>query len=281
MRRLFLLAIYLMCQCVLASATAADGKLIGTAGLMQVEGAGGGGIVPWATLAGYDSREQISLNAMFSQVSVDDYRLRAMGASVSLYDRVELSVAKQRFDINGTDVNIQQDIYGAKVRLSSDAVYGRWPQISIGWQHKRLRDGAIARTLGADNSSHGNDFYLAATKVHLGALAGYNAVWNVTVRASKANQTGLLGFGSASDNHYKALLEASAGILLSRHVVIGAEYRQKPNNLGLGEQAWKDIFISYIPSKRVNFTLAWVDLGSIAGAPEQTGVYFSISGGLL
>ena len=38
-------------------ALAGEGKLIGTAGLNQIEGSGGGGIVPWATLAGYDSRD--------------------------------------------------------------------------------------------------------------------------------------------------------------------------------------------------------------------------------
>nr|WP_241664570.1 DUF3034 family protein [Ningiella ruwaisensis] len=259
---------------------AADGKLIGTAGLMQLEGSGGGGIVPWATLAGYDSREQVAFNAVYTRVSVDDYELDVLGASVSIYDRVELSVAQQRFDVEALNTRIEQNIYGAKVRLYGDVVYSTLPQLSFGWQHKVLNDGAIANALGADNAKSGNDFYLAATKVHLGALAGYNAVWNVTLRATKANQMGLLGFGHANQDNYQLMLEASAGVLLSRHVAIGFEYRQKPDNLGLGEEDFKDIFISYIPSKFFNFTLAWADLGSIAGADDQQGLYLSMQGSL-
>ncbi|MDG6099039.1 DUF3034 family protein [Alteromonas sp. ZYF713] len=41
------------------STFAGDGKLIGNAGLQQIEGAGGGGIVPWAILAGYDTDTDI------------------------------------------------------------------------------------------------------------------------------------------------------------------------------------------------------------------------------
>lgn len=91
---------------------------------------------------------------------------------------------------------------------------------------------------------------------------------------------GLLGFGGANNDSYDIMLEASAGILFSRHLVVGAEFRQKPDNLGLGEDHWKDLFISYIPSKNFNLTLAWAELGSIAGAPDQKGIYLSFNGSL-
>lgn len=262
------------------SAYSADGKLIGTAGLVQVEGSGGGGIVPWATLAGYDSREQISATATATQVDVDDYRLNMLGASLSLYDRVELSVAHQRFDLKTLGGDIKQNIFGVKYRVYGDVVFSDWPQISVGLQHKRLEDKAIATALGADSSSSGTDFYVAATKVHLGATAGFNAVWNLTARATKANEMGLLGFGGADNQDYEVMLEASAGILFSRHWAVGAEYRQKPDNLGLNEDDWVDYFISYIPSKDFSLTLAWADLGTIAGAQKQSGVYLSLNGQL-
>ncbi len=271
---------YFLLACMSLQTIAGDGKLIGTAGLNQIEGSGGGGIVPWATLAGYDSREQVSLNAFTSQVNVDDYRLNVVGVSASFYDRVELSVAQHRFDLKTLGGDIKQTVYGAKYRVYGDVVYSDWPQVSVGIQHKELDNGAIASAVGAEENKSGTDFYLAATKVHLGAIAGYNAVWSFTARATKANQIGLLGYGGAQNDSYQIMAEASAGILFSRHFAIGAEYRQKPDNLGLGEEDWFDIFATYIPSKDLSFTLAWAELGSIAGAKDQNGLYLSLNGQL-
>jgi len=265
---------------MMGQAWAADGKLIATAGLTQVEGSGGGGIVPWATISGYDSRDQISAGATVTRVDVSDFRLSMLGASLSLYDKVELSIAQQRFEIKGAGVDIKQNIVGLKYRLYGDVVYDTWPQVSVGLQHKKLEDGDVAGAVGAKNNSSGTDFYVAATKVHLGAIAGYNAVWNLTARATKANEMGILGFGGVENNDYQVMLEASAGILFSRHLAVGLEYRQKPDNLGLGEDDWMDYFISYIPSKDFNLTLAWAKLGTIAGAPGQDGLYLSLNGQL-
>jgi len=259
--------------------SAGSGKLIGTAGLNQLEGAGGGGIVPWATLSGYDSDSEVSVNAFLTRVNLDDYRLQVAGASVSVYDRVEVSVARQTFDLTTLGGDISQNIYGAKVRLWGDVVYSAMPQISAGVQFKDLQDEAIANALGSADTS-GTDYYVSATKVHLGAVAGYNLVWNLTARMTNANQMGLLGFGQTSDDDYEVMLEGSVGVLLNRNVAIGAEYRQKPDNLGLGEEDWWDVFVTYIPSKSFNVTLAWAELGSIAGAPDQNGIYLSLGGQL-
>lgn len=258
---------------------AGDGKLIGTAGLNQLEGTGGGGIVPWATLSGYDSQDETSASAFVTRVNLDDYRLTALGANLSLFDRVELSVARHTFDLTTLGGEIQQNVYGMKVRLYGDVVYSDFPQLSVGVQHKRLQDSAVAYALGGADEN-GTDYYLAATKVHLGAAAGFNLVWNVTARATKANQLGLLGFGSQSDDNYDLMFEGSVGVLFNRHLAAGVEYRQKPDNLGLGEEDWWDVFITYIPSKSFNVTLAWAELGSIAGAPDQNGLYLSVGGQL-
>lgn len=256
---------------------ASQGKLVATAGLLQVEGAGGGGLVPWATLSGYDTQDEISINAGITQVSVRDYRLNTLAVSASFYDRFEVSISEQTFDLSTLGGDIKQEIIGFKYKISGDAVYSNWPQFSLGLMHKSLQDKEIANALGA-SSTQGIDIYVAATKIHLGAVFGYNAVWNITARATKANELGLLGFGSSNNDSYKLMGEASFGLLFSRHLAIGIEYRQKPDNLGLKEDDWADIFITYIPSKSVNFTLAWVDLGTIAGASKQQGIYVSISG---
>jgi hypothetical protein len=274
-----LLTMLFLCVCVLNHSTASQGKLIATAGLLQLEGAGGGGIVPWATLSGYDTQDEISVNAGLTQVSVRDYRLNTLAVSASFYDRFEVSISEQTFDLSTLGGDIKQEIIGFKYKISGDAVYSAWPQISVGLMHKSLQDKEIAKALGA-SSTKGTDIYFAATKIHLGAVFGYNAVWNITARATKANELGLLGFGSSNNDSYKIVGEASFGLLFSRHLALGIEYRQKPDNLGLKEDDWADIFITYIPSKSVNFTLAWADLGTIAGASKQQGIYFSIAGQL-
>lgn len=254
----------------------AQGKLLATPGVSQIEGSAGGGIVPWAQLAGYASDEELAVNGFCSRADVTDYRLDVCGAQVNLFDRVELSYAQQNFTVPALNTQIEQSITAAKVRLYGDIVYSKWPQLSVGVQHKSLDDGTVATLVGAEDTS-GTDIYLAASKLHLGAIAGYNWFWNVTTRYSDANQLGLLGFGGA-DSNKELLLEGSTAVFLSREIAVGVEYRQKPNNLGLGEQNWQDVFVAWMPNKYVSVTAAYLDLGSIAGAKDQTGWYLSITG---
>ena len=273
------LAIFLLGLVVVIQAKAGDGKLIATAGTTQLEGAAGGGIVPWAVLAGYDSREQVSASVFTTRVSVDDYQLNTVGAAIGLYDRIELSAAHQTFDLAKLGGEIKQNVLGVKARLYGDVVYSRWPQISAGIQHKRLLDSNVARAVAADSIRNGTDFYLAATKVHLGAVQGYNLLWNLSLRATRANQLGLLGFGGDKSDQYKLQAEGSLALLLSRRLAIGVEYRQKPDNLSFAdEDDWADVFVAWFPDKNFNLTLAWADLGSIAGADDQKGLYLSLTG---
>lgn len=261
-----------------AGASAGEGKLIATAATTSVEGSAGGGIVPWAVLSGYGSRDETAASVFATRVDVDDYRLDSRGAAVTFYDRVELSVAHHTFDLKHLGGEIEQEVFGAKVRLYGDAIYSPWPQLSAGVQHKRLLDGAIAAAVGADASDRGTDVYVAATKIHLGLVAGYNLLWDVTLRRSNANQLGLLGFGGDQNSGYEWLAEGSAALLLNRHVALGVDYRQKPDNLSFArEDDWSDVFVAWFPNKRINITAAWADLGSIAGADDQRGWYVSVT----
>lgn len=257
---------------------AGDGKLLATPGVSQAEGSGGGGLVPWAQLAGYASRDEVAVNGFCSRANLSDYRLDVCGAQLNLYDRVELSYARQKFDVPALSTQIEQDISGIKVRLYGDLVYSVWPQISAGWQHKSLKDGTVAKLVGAADTS-GDDFYLAASKLHLGTVAGYNLFWNLTTRYTEANQLGLLGFGSA-DKGRSIQFEGSTAVFLSPEWAVGVEYRQKPNNLGLKEDDWGDLFVAWFPNKHVSVTAAWLQLGEIAGAKDQSGWYLSITGSL-
>lgn len=152
---------------------ASSGKLLATPGVSQIEGNAGGGIVPWAQLAGYASDDEFSINGFCSRADVTDYTLDVCGAQLNLFNRVEFSYAIQQFDVPALDAEIEQSITGAKIRLYGDIVYSEWPQLSAGILHKSLDDGSIAQLVGAKSTS-GTDFYLAASKLHLGAIAGYN-----------------------------------------------------------------------------------------------------------
>ncbi len=268
---------------MLANPAFGGGRLLATGGASSVEGASGGGIVPWAVLSGYGTREQWGGDVFVTRVDSGDYRLDSFGASFSYANRVEFSVARQRLDIGRLsrqlslpDSSLNQDVFGVKVRLFGDLIYDYLPQVSAGVQYKRQQNFTIPRLVGAERNSD-YDAYVAASRLVLGGAFGYNLLLNGTVRYSRANQIGLLGFGGDRRDRHELLAEASIAIMPSPRWVVGVEYRQKPNNLSFArEDDWKDIFVAYFPNKRVAVVAAWADLGSIASLDNQTGGYLSL-----
>lgn len=269
-----------------ADSTSRSGKLLLTGGVTSVEGAAGGGLTPWAVIGGYGAAGQTGANAFVTRVELPDYRLDTAGFLVGFDDRVELSYARQRFallDVGaalglGRGFTLDQDIFGAKFRVAGDAVLDQdnWlPQISLGLLHKRNRDGDLVRALGAA-SAFDTEAYLSATKL----LLGEGLLLNGTLRYTRANQFGLLGFGGDARRGRRIQGEGSAALLLRRDLAIGAEYRMKPDNLGIAREddVW-DLFVAWAPSKRVSVTLAWVDLGNITIVDRQRGAYLSLQVG--
>jgi len=262
---------------------AMSNRLLLTGGVSQVEGSAGGGLTPWAVVGGYGTRDEIGANAFYTHINLPDYRLDDAGVLVGLYDRVEISFAKQHFDTEqvgaalglGNGFAFGQNIFGVKLRLFGDAVLDQdsWlPQVSVGVQHKKNDQDAVLKFIGA-RSDEGNDYYVTATKIFLGE----SILANATLRFTKANQIGILGFGGDKSDAYKAEWEGSLAYLLSRQWAIGAEYRQKPDNLGIArENDWYDAFVAWAPTKNVSLTLAWVDLGNIVIKNNQRGLYSSI-----
>ena len=267
------------------------GKLTATGGVSQLEGAGGGGITPWALITGYGTRDSYGANAHYTQVNTQDYSLKTYGVAVGIADRVEVSLASQEFTgslapLNG--LNIKQDILGIKVKLLGDAVYTQdsWvPQVAAGAMFKRNNGigglGALGVTkvqqLGAKNDS-GVDYYLSATKIYL----DQSLLLNGTLRMTKANQMGILGFGGDKGNKYEAMLEGSAAYLINRKLAVGAEYRMKPRNLGVdNEKDYYDVFVAWFPTKNVSVTAAYATLGDITvfNPKNQRGWYLSLQAG--
>lgn len=262
------------------------GKLLLTGGVSSLEGAGGGGLATWALTTGYGAEDGIGGNLHATYVSLPDYELRSVGAAMGLWDRVELSIARQEFDTGSTGVllglgdgfTFTQDVVGVKVKLIGDAVYGQgsWmPQVAVGVQHKSNDQGAVVTAVGG-RDDEGTDVYIAATKLFLSE----SLLVNGTVRWTKANQTGLLGYGGDRNNDVEPQFEGSVGYLLTRTLLVGAEYRTRPDNLGFAkEDDAFDLYAAYAFNKHVSLTAAYVDLGSIATFEDQRGLYLSLQVG--
>ena len=260
-------------------------KLVGTNGVSQVEGASGGGIVPWAVISGYGQSGEFGGDAFVTLVNSQDFRLSSAGFSFGISNRVELSFASQTLDIDELGLSkseIELQTIATKVRVAGDFVYDYLPQISVGLQHKQAQDFDIADAVGAVDSS-GTDYYVSASRLWLNGLRGRPILSNVTLRLTSANHIGLLGFGGrgAGKDHQSLMTELSFGLLVNRQTLVGYEWRQKPSNLtGVAEDNWQDLFVAWIPNKRISVVAAWANLGQIVTNESQRGLYLSFQGSL-
>lgn len=256
------------------------GKLLLTRGITNVEGAGGGGLTPWALITGNETDRGIGASAHYSYARVADFDVESFGAAVGLYDRLELSWSQMTLDTRdagsalglGEGYEIGQDIWGAKLRIAGDAVYEQdsWmPQVAVGLQYKTADRGALVKALGAQEDE-GIDVYASATKL----LLSESLLANATLRYTSANQTGLLGF--MGDQNMSLQPEVSLGYMLSRKLIVGGEYRFKPDNLAFAqEDDYFDFFGAYALNENLTLTAGYVDLGSIATFDGQRGLYLS------
>ncbi|HQT00200.1 MAG: hypothetical protein B7Y26_12505 [Hydrogenophilales bacterium 16-64-46] len=271
------------CALLLLSTPAlGGGRLVATGGVSQIEGAAGGGLSPWALIAGTGTSREIGATAFVTHLDISDFRLTAAGVGVGIYDRFELSFARQRLGLGTTvpGASIEQDIVGVKLRLAGDAVYDqdRWlPQLAIGAQYKHNRDfAAVPAALGARRDSD-TDLYVSATKLFIDGPLGRSLLLNGTLRGTRANQMGLLGFGGDLGDRMELQVEASAAWLLRDNLAVGAEYRQKPSNLSVfPEDDYRDVFLAWWPNKHVSFTLAHAWLGTVADKADQRASYLSV-----
>ena len=279
----------------------------GTGGVTTISGAAGGGLVPWALIAGYGGAGQIGFTASYTHASTANFNANGYGVAAGIDNRVEVSLTQQNFDLGNTgpylaggppcsstslcapgavladNAAINQDIIGVKVRVFGNALaQGTWmPQVAVGAQYHHNEDGALMKDLGA--SASGGSYYLALTKVWLKGLLGHVTLLDVTLDATRANYNVLFGFVGPTDNRYHYEPEVSAGVFLDPHVMVGGEYRAMPQNeLALGpavsqSNAWKDVFMAYIPTKNVSLTLAYAMLGHIASIPNSNGLYTSVT----
>jgi len=273
------------------------------AAVTQVEGQAGGGVVPWGLL----SAGSPTVSATW--VDTGDYTLSSVALQTSMANWLELSYARITFDTgrhpshDGIILNtdriatfdpdkewllgkVDVDVIGAKVKLleMSDST----PAVALGVQYKETNVTKIfLDAMGAEDN--GLDFYLAATKV-MPIGADRKLLLNATVRATKGNQIGILGFESKWEDDYEAEFETSIGVFLNDQTVVGLEYRMKPDNIkGLREDDWGNLFFAYFPSNNLAIVAAYAEFGDIAGVGhgaaggnnfglDQRGLYLQVQG---
>jgi Protein of unknown function (DUF3034) len=274
-----------------------EGKLPLTAGFSDLEGAGGGGLVPLAFITGYGSNTSWGANAHFTNIQLRDLHLYTYGAAVGLLDRFEVSYTRQQLDFTSTALDglgVKQDVFGVKIKLLGDAIYGQdsWlPQLALGAQYKHNDGIKHAEAVGlaglinpeqlGAQSEHAADIYLAATKVFLGESLLVNAV----VRETKANQFGMLGFGGDRHRGYSTKPEGTVAYLLTRKLAIGGEIRTGPHNLSVDDQtnAWT-VFAAWAPTRNLSLVAAYLNIGSVLApvtgvSRHQDGPYLSVQAG--
>ncbi len=244
------------------------------AAITDVDGQAGGGLVPWALLSSGPTVAISHLNTQNLDVNI-------VAANTSFANRVEVSYAHSMLDVTGSNLgsnNIDAvDNLGLKVKLND--MGDSMPQFALGLVYKKasgnLVDNVLTPALGVDSSS--TDVYGAATKIV--TVGGKNLLLNGVLRATKANQMGLLGFGggttAGAKTGYSIEPEVSAELFAADNVVFGAEYRAQPSNSVAGtdgvlhQNSAYDLNVVYVANKNLTLTAAYVGLGQVA--PAATG----------
>lgn len=239
-----------------------QGGLLATGGVTSISGAAGGGVNPWALIAGYGTNDQIGGTLFYTHLGTQNYSLNAYGVSVGIRNRVELSVARQNFGLGstgaaldgavagfvgvpvtslpaalqfGSNYSFRQTIYGAKVRVFGNAVYDQntlLPQVSVGLNYHQNDNTATIEALGA--RANGTTYYIAATKLFLDGLFGRYTLINVGLRLTNSNDNGLLGFGGISrnggyDRSYQVEPNVSFAQFITRDIAVGYDFRAMPH----------------------------------------------------
>ncbi|MEI7837163.1 MAG: DUF3034 family protein [Planctomycetota bacterium] len=264
-----------------------------------IEGYGGGAITPMAYLVNPGKKsDTVGMPSLsFTNVVAGKKNLQAISVSETLWKRIELSYAVDRFGIGTLDDDIHQatgvDIKRDEVYLHNFNIRGLLveensfglplPAVTAG-VHFKVNDGiadvnhrlaGALDSIGYDKAS-GVDYTLTASKTFANELT-FKRPLIVTggLRSSAASQLGLLGFG-----HERAItFEGSVVYLPTDWLLVGYEFRQKSNPYdripGLigDEDNWHSFCASWLISKNMTLVGGWGIFGNLANTRED-GAWF-------
>ncbi len=260
------------------------GRLLATGGVSTLEGAGGGGITPWALITGYGTDRQVGGSVFGTFADTGNLYATSGGVALGFFNRVEISYSRYSLNLgnvyapvvsqvlnHGNDT-LAENNEGIKVRLFGDAIYDVYvPQVAAGVLFQQSQNKFLVNYIGA--KSTGVTYYVAATKLLFDAFLGRDVLLDADLIETKANQLGLLGFGSPTDNGYHAEFAGSVAILINRGLAFGGEYRTMPRELKtVGRSSnYADIFLAYFPTKHFSVTAAYAFLGQVAPGVDNAG----------
>jgi hypothetical protein len=211
--------------------------------------------------------------------------LEAYTMTETLWNRLELGYGLMRLDLGdlpwdletATGIDIREDSVelhnlNARVQLLKEGDFGQsWlPALTLGvhYKHNNNIEDIDNRLLGTLESvgikdEGGVDVTLYATRLF--ASLPRPLLVNVGLRSTEAAHAGLLGF----TDERKTVLEANFGLLVLDNLVIGGEYRQKPDEYtsipGLigDEDDWWDVFVTYVVNDHMTVSAAYAHLGDV------------------
>jgi hypothetical protein len=211
--------------------------------------------------------------------------LQAYTATETLWGRLELGYGYNRLDIGdlgsdimaATTIDIREDTvemhnFNARVNLAKEGDFGQsWmPAVTLGVHYKwnATVDDIDRRLLGTLDSigiedDDGIDVTLYASKML--SFSSRPLMVNLGLRSTEAAQIGLLGF---TDDR-KVVVEGNLGLLILDNLVVGGEYRQKPDEYtpipGLVEEEddWWSAFITYVANDHLTASFAYAHLGDV------------------
>ena len=258
--------------------------------LMSIEGTGGICITQTAYLINPSTDNGwIGMPSVgFAFAGIGDHDFESVAATITLAKRVEVSFAHERFGLGGWPKDVFRatglDIGPHTVRMNTASVRallieenGWVPAVTVGAHYKHNLDiKRIDKDLMGTCTSLGMDDHrgwegtLIISKTFTDILPRPFIV-SAGIRNTGAAQTGLLGFNS----HRDTVVEANAVLFVTDSLLLGAEYRQKPNNLdrlaGLvgHEDDWWTLCAAYIVNDRVTISGGYGNFGNILNADEE------------
>jgi hypothetical protein len=261
--------------------------------LHTIEGVGGRVLTPTAYLVnpGPEGTEFGKPAVSAQYVMVGDKDMQVVAATWTLWRRLELGYAVNRFALDDFDADVRATLgpdigperiylhhFNARLNLVQENACGKdWcPAVTVGAHYKYNDDiNAINRDLGGAltgldyDQKDGYDFTLTASKTMM--VQDWPVIVSLGSRMSRAAEFGLLGF---TDDEL-VTFEGNIATMLTDRLVVGAEYRQKGEALaevdGLLEQedSWWDVHAAWICNENTTLYGVAGDAGSVMNHKDE------------
>ena len=285
---------FVVCTVLLVGSAALAGPPIP---LHQLEGSGGVVLTEMAYLVNPAEGDEwygmpsLSLGTLIA----NNKNINIATISETLFDRLELSYSFHRFGlgdwssdtgIHTSHDNLYMHVINARVAILKEGEFDqKWlPAVTAGFHYKnniRLnqldRDTRGTLTALGVQDDDGEEYTLTATKMITGLLPN-PLVASATIRNTDAVQIGYAGF--SEDREF--VFEGNIAYFLLENLIVGAEYRQKPDKLTAApgvvgpEDDWWSLAASYIVNENLNMTLAYANLGTVLNHSEPWSVWFQL-----